>query len=330
MRDLKKSFFNSLQITIIVIAVFSLLMVVVPKLDLPKELIKPQTIPQLNLEGTEGHFYSEYVGGSQSQLTLYHGIGDSIKHAKAADILFIGNSRLQSGLRHHFADRAKASGLKAFSIGAGYSEGTRFGMDIIRKHKLKPKILVVMGGPYLYWGTLSDVAKEAKGMTWWAAYKTYWEKRCFWFFQRQVHTQIPKLCVLKTTLTYQIINYRSEETGWWKAVYEPLRPFPIRPGKELENYEFVMPQIDDIMAVMSRQDTLVILSCIPYNRTLTGHFKLIREHYNIPVLLPSFEGLATNDGSHLHPDSSAIYSERFWQGFIAIPQVQEKLKLGKQ
>lgn len=88
-----------------------------------------------------------------------------------------------------------------------------------------------------------------------------------------------------------------------------------------------MPQVDEIIAEMSKQDTLVILSCIPYNRVLTGHFKLIKKRYDIPLLLPNFEGLSTNDGSHLHPDSAAIYSERFWEGFMAKPQVQEKLKI---
>lgn len=330
MRTRRKSLLNSVQIAIIVISVFSLLVTFVPKLDFPGELLRPRTMPRLNLEGTENHFYSELVGDSLSQSTLYHGIGDSIKHAKAADILFVGNSRLQSGLRHHFAERAQAAGLKAFSIGAGHSEGTRFAMDIIRKHRLQPQILVVMGGPYLYWGSLSEVAKQAKGMTWWAAYKKYWEEGIFWFFQRQVHRHIPKLCPLNQPLISQIVNYRSIETGWWKAVYEPNHPFPIKAGKELPSYEFVLPQIDDIMALMAKQDTLVILSCVPYMRTLTGHFTLIKERYDIPLLLPSFEGLATNDGSHLHPDSAAIYSERFWQGLMALPQVQEKLRLGKQ
>lgn len=327
MRGRRKAILHAVQIGVIVISVFSLLVVYVPELDFPKELIRPQKMVSLNLEGTVNHFYSELVGDSLSQSVLYHGIGDSIEYAKAADILFIGNSRLQSGLRHHFAEKAKAAGFKAFSIGAGHSEGTRFGMDIIRKHKLQPKILVLMGGPYLYWGSLSEVAQRAEAMTWWTALKNYWEEGAFWFFQRHVHTYIPKLCILKQRLTYQSVNYRSIETGWWKAVYEPLRPYPIRAGRELKNYGFVMPQIDDIMTEMSKLDTLVILSCVPYNRTLLGHFKLIKKRYDIPLLLPSFEGLTTNDGSHLHPDSAAIYSERFWDGFVAMPEVQEKLGL---
>lgn len=327
MKGLKKSLLDTVQIALIVISVFSLLVLFVPKLNLPKQLIKPQKMPSLKLEGTKNHFYSELVGNSLSQATLYHGIGASIEHAKAADILFIGNSRLQSGLRHHFADRAKAAGLKAFSIGAGHSEGTSFGLDIIQKHQLKPKILVVMGGPYLYWGTLSKVAQEAEAMTWWTAYKRYWEEQFFWLFQRKIHASIPKLSLLQQGLTYQIINYRSIETGWWKAVHEPYHPFPIRKGRELKDYSFVIPQIDEIMAEMSKQDTLVILSCVPYNRTLTGHFKPILERYDIPLLLPSFKGLKTNDGSHLHPKSAAIFSERFWQLFVDHPQVKEKLGL---
>lgn len=322
-----RSLLRAALLATIVVSVFALLVFQVPKLPFPKGTIKPLTIPPLNLEGTEGHFYSEPISGSLSQLALYHGVGGSIEHAKAADVLFMGNSRLQSGLRHHFAERAKAAGIKAFSIGAGYAERVPFAMEVIRKQRLTPKILVVMGGPYFYSDDLSNMAEQAMAMSWWAAFKRYWEERAYWVFQRHLHTHLPKLAVLDRPLTHRIINYRSIEHGWWKAVHEPTRPYAIRPGAELRDYGFVMPRIDDIMSEMSKHDTLVILSLLPYGRTMTGHFDLITQRYDIPVLLPSFEGLSTNDGSHLHPESAALYAERFWELFIANPRVRERLGL---
>lgn len=78
--------------------------------------------------------------GHRDHEVLFYGIGESIDHAKRADILFLGNSRTQFGfssevLTEFFASR----GLRFFNLSFGHGEMDAFPLLLIKKFDLRPK-----------------------------------------------------------------------------------------------------------------------------------------------------------------------------------------------
>ena len=59
----------------------------------------------------------------------------------------------------------------------------------------------------------------------------------------------------------------------------------------------------------------------------TGHLPFLSHELGVPMVLPSFDGVLTADGSHLSRSSAASYAEAFWSQFLALPEVRSKLSL---
>lgn len=264
-----------------------------------------------------------------SQLILYHDLGESISNARKADILFIGNSRLQLGLRAEFlVPKAEAMGLRVFSIGCGHVERANFALDLIRKHDLRPKIVVATGGPALYNDWYSNVGEDALAMTRWDAMKKRLEVVGVWNLQQRIHAWLPKLDYLDRKLTDHWIMYRSAKTGWWEPGLEPRGAFPVRMGEESASYENALPIARELKAELDRRGTTLVLSIVPHGRTRVGHLSLLSEELGVPVVIPSFDEMFMADGSHLNRESAKRYVDRFWAKFVALPQVRARLSAG--
>ena len=77
-------------------------------------------------------------------------------------------------------------------------------------------------------------------------------------------------------------------------------------------------------------DALIILSIVPYGRFQTGHLDLLAQDLDVSVVYPRVSDLETFDGSHLSRESALRYGEEFWDVFINLPEVREKLSLPSQ
>ena len=78
---------------------------------------------------------------------------------------------------------------------------------------------------------------------------------------------------------------------------------------------------------LDRRGALLVLSVVPYHDTRTGHLPFLSRELGVPMVLPSFDGVLTADGSHLSRSSAASYAEAFWSQFLALPEVRKKLSL---
>src|SRR4051812_46469023 len=57
-----------------------------------------RTMPKFEIPKDDSFFIAS-AGDELSQTVLYHDLGESIRHAREADILVVGDSRAQMGLR---------------------------------------------------------------------------------------------------------------------------------------------------------------------------------------------------------------------------------------
>ncbi|MFC1853184.1 hypothetical protein ACFL27_23550 [candidate division CSSED10-310 bacterium] len=274
-------------------------------------------------------FFAHSRQSELSQSIMYHNLDDSMDNARLADIIFIGDSRMPLGLREEFLmPKAAQIGVSLFSLGFGHVEKAKFGLLLIRKFNLKPKVVVVAGGPFIFQDSLSGVGEQAVRMTRWDAIKQWFEAASWWNIKRRLHSVLPKIEFFNGRLHARYIHYRSSRTGWWKTVLEPNGQG--KPGfiPERKSYERYLPMAEEFKQEMDRIGALLVLTIVPYRNTQVGHLPYLSKKLGVPVVVPPFDGLRLADGSHLNRASAQRFSEMFWAEFIALPEVREKLSLG--
>jgi hypothetical protein len=283
-------------------------------------------IPAFPDPGEDAFFIS--TGSEElSHIALYHDIGASIDHARKADILLFGNSRLQTGLREEIiATEAQKLGLRAFTIAVGHADKTRFALELIRKHDLRPKVVIASGGPFVFTEGLSPWAREVMAMDRWDARKLMWERTAAWAVRARLHRYLPHLDFFEDT-RYGWIHYRSERTGWWRNVVEPPGRLPVTRQPERRHYRHTLPLAEELKQELDNRGTLLLLTMVPYLNTRSGHLAYLSSELQTPYILPSFDELYTADGSHLDRDSAIRISREFWTSFIALEEVRNRLEL---
>jgi len=313
---------------VIIAASFVLTVFVLPALplrgDLPPRI---QWMPTFEVPDADSFFvYS--VGDELSHAVLLHDFGESIENAREADILFLGNSRMPLGLREEsIVPEAEQLGLRVFSLAAGHGERVQFALELIRRHDLRPKVVVAVGGPDYFTSGLSKHATHVASLTRWQAWKAWVEAQGKWRFQRAVHSWLPRIDWHGQKLASNWIIYRSGRTGWWRPAREPSGSYPVAMAREDDNYERLLPAARLLAEELDARGTLLVLGTVPHKATRSGHLPVLSDALGVPAVLPSFDDVETSDGSHLDRESAARYSQAFWEAFVALPAVRERLAI---
>ncbi len=319
---------RTFRLVLIFVVSFAITFTLLPYLPLRNgSQARPVEIPAYPKQADDAFFVTN---GSEelSHIALYHEIGASIEHARQADILLIGNSRQQTGLLEEVINiEASKLGLKTFTIATGHSDKTRFALELIRKHDLRPLVLINSGGPFVFREGLSPWAREVMAMSQWDAQKRFRERSAAWWVQSNLHRHLPRLDFFNTGPTYPWIHYRSEKTGWWRNALEPPGRIPVSVQAERASYRFTLPLARELKREMDERDALLVLTTVPYLNTRSGHLAYLSRELGIPYVLPSFDNMQTADGSHLNRDSALHYSGEFWRSFVALDEVRKKLSL---
>ncbi len=264
-----------------------------------------------------------------SHSVLFHGLGRSIENARQADVLFLGNSRMPLGLREEFlVPKAEERGLHLFSLATGYAERLTFPLAVIRKHDLRPRVLVVSGGPQIFRSGISVVAQEAFRMSRWDALKQSFEESAAWRFRTRLHSVIPKIDFFGRRLHSDWIIYRSERTGWWQPVASPKGQQKATLAQTSpKTWNGMLPRVRKFNQEMRDRGTLLVLTTVPYAEGHVSHLAFLSKELGIPAIIPSFDGAMMVDDSHLDRESAARVSAEFWDSFIHNPDVKRALGL---
>jgi hypothetical protein len=237
--------------------------------------------------------------------------------AKDADVLFLGNSRLQVAFSTAAtADWFSRASARFYLLGFSYYENALFTEALLRKLRPRANVLIVNVDDFF------DKSETDPVKSIWhdpQAQDRYESKR-FW---QQVHRSICK--TFSVLCGDHIATYRSRETG----AYDMRTPRDASPVSYDEGIDQSVVNADTAAALdfvkRFAQGKCVILTMVPSAETKIGKAKAIAKGLGVKLVTPGpLEGLQTKDGYHLDQPSAERWSQAFFDA--AGPEIRSCLE----
>jgi hypothetical protein len=250
-----------------------------------------------------GARYADYEHGA-----FWFGLEPSAQtFAANADVLFLGNSRLQIALSTAAtADWFSAASARYYLLGFGNFENVVFAEEILRRIRPKARVYVINVDDFFdRWVTppAQVVMHDPDGRS------RYEEKRLWQRVHERVCAKIPAFC------GDELVFFRSRETG----AYTP------RLGKQKitsVSYDQVIihnvvhsdtAAAIDFLSHLPVMRKCVILTTVPTVQTKIGNINAIAAALGENLMSPEISELQTFDGSHLDKPSAERWSQAFFQ-----------------
>jgi hypothetical protein len=227
--------------------------------------------------------------------------------AKDADVLFLGNSRLQIA----FSTAATAdwfAGAKAryYLLGFGYFENMVFAEQLLRRIRPRAGIYVVNVDDFF---SLTETA-PVKTILHDPAARSRYEAKRFW---QQLHQPICQTIAGICGHDYAI--FRSRETGAynWRPVNRKVTPVSYDQDIDTNKVKTNIAAAVDFLSQIAKEKC-VILTMVPTVDTKIGSANGVAKALGVNLMTPGIlEDLRTFDGSHLDQPSAQRWSQAFFE-----------------
>jgi hypothetical protein len=252
--------------------------------------------------------YADYEHGA-----LFYGLEPSaIYNIRRAEVLFVGNSKLQAGFSSRAVrDYFNSINVPFFIMGFGYADESSFSEAILKRWGVSPKVLVINADPFFSeW--LSPAARDAlEGRP-----AFLWRLLLKSLFQR-VHRAV---CLVASPVCPESEPsiYRSPRDGQWNWIgpYIEEKSVPIDRSAQTTLPPHILAAAEKIGEKFLEQFGLdrqcVVLTATP-NSPLdsTGIAKALAASLKTSSIFPSVDNLSTLDGVHLNLASAERWSGQF-------------------
>jgi hypothetical protein len=262
-----------------------------------------------------GANYGDYEHGA-FQFNLEPSVQDSVKNA---DVLFLGNSRLQLAFSAVPTEQwFSTNSARYYLMGFTYFENELFASELLNSIHPRPKVYIINVDDFFEKSETAPVKMILHDPN---ARSEYAAKR-FW---QRVHERI---CgTFKVLCGNKFVIFRSRNTGayYTQGSVGRTEPVPV-------SYDPVVDQnaananITAAVDFLSRftQKKCVILTMVPYVGTKIGTAKAIASGIGLKLMTPdTVQGLRTFDGYHLDQPSAQRWSQAFFQA--AGPEIRSCL-----
>lgn len=274
--------------------------------------LKTRSIFACQAPGYSADRYLAYCGGA-NYADFEHGAfyfnlePPALDYARDADVLVMGNSRLQVALSNDAAaDWFKQAQARYYLMAFSYNEDMVFTGDLLRKMKPRASVYIINVDDFFErreTATAKTILHDPD------ARSRYEWKRLSQSWHRPICGAFPRLCGRK------FVIFRSRETG---AYYRIPGPEPLV-AKNAVSYD---PWVDDATVKDSTalaidflrefaKGRCVILTNVPYPDTKMGQAEAIAAGVGLPLVAPRLDGLYTTDGYHLDRASADRWSRAF-------------------
>jgi hypothetical protein len=262
----------------------------------------------------DSDYYLAYSGGSIEHGVFFYGDEGVLKPLKAADVLFLGNSRLMCAFpRRHLQPFFEQRGLKYYMMGFCLGEHVLFPQALFRKFDLHPK-LVVINTAYFFMPELSPAADEVMRTSYFDALKVRWEVQLGSLTTHVIGSRtLARLLDWQDSFLWEV--FRSKSDGTWLVKYLKARPKPVNSLPTVSRV-FSQKELDTAKAfkeMLDRRGTKMILTDIPTRLDDREQARTMSKYLNVPLILVSPEGLNTVDSSHLDQKSIDFFNASFFE-----------------
>jgi hypothetical protein len=262
----------------------------------------------------DSYYLAHDRGGHVDHHVLYHATDPvALAHMRAADVLFLGNSRLMFALdRGALQEFFKKIGLTYYVLGFGHTEQDDFPARIIEKFDLRPSVVVVNADGF-FWDTQSDWAAKTVQESWFDAWKLQFESEAAHLVRRRLHAAFPQYVDLQRGMR-EVVIYRSRLDGTWFVAneFDEGQPFSWPSEDRHEPSERSLEAAKAFKRELESRGAQLILALVPSPLTSIHRAQVLASHVGVPLVAPTVDGLTTVDGSHLSTASSWRFERAFF------------------
>jgi hypothetical protein len=225
-----------------------------------------------------------------------------------ADVLFLGNSRLQVAFSTAAtADWFAAASARYYLMGFSYFENVIFAEELLRKIRPRASVYVINVDDFFDRSETTPV----KAIFHDPEARNRYEVKRFW---QRVHEPICKMFM--RLCGHKFVVFRSRETGAYYtegAAQQKITPVSY---DQVVNDSVINSSAAAAIDFLAHhtQGKCVILTTVPFVGTKIGNANAIAEHLGTSLMTPTLqEGFQTYDGWHLDQLSAALWSQAFFQ-----------------
>lgn len=251
---------------------------------------------------------------SLDHIVLSRGWGDTLPHLKAADVLFLGNSRVMLGFsRTELGPMFDRLGMRYYLFGFGHTEGDQFPLAIIRKFNLRPRLVVINADPFFVGGT-SPFGRQAACMSTFDAHKALFEGDAHDRFVTALRPILPHWPDQADGPVTHLPLYRASSDGAWLGPTAFAKTAPVREGVDAAPGpvpEARLAIAKTFKAEMDARGTQIVLTCVPSPAADRRQAEEFARYLGVPLVAPNVDGLETFDRNHLTPESAHRFTAAF-------------------
>jgi hypothetical protein len=264
-----------------------------------------------------GETFGDYDHGA-----FWYGLEpDAGRAAAAADVLFLGSSRMQFAFSTATTSGwFSARALRHYLLGFGYTENITFVTPLLAKLTPRAKAYVINVDRFFSAGETAPATEILHGGE--ATRKKYEDKQRWQQPHRWLCGPLTLLC------GHQAAYLRRPSDGHWRLSGEShvdggLVPGPVADGPEGDRSRW--PAFSTLakrfVSELPVDRRCVFLTLVPYRDTRRAEAAAIAQALGIELLAPQLTGLQTFDGSHLDEASAERWSAAFLDA--AGPRIHE-------
>jgi hypothetical protein len=261
----------------------------------------------------DAYYLAHDRGGHVDHHVLFHGIDRvALEHLRAAQVLFLGNSRLMFGLNRVDLQRVFADlGLTYYVLGFGHEEQDDFPARIIERYDLRPSWVVVNVDGF-FWDGHSDWAAKTIEESDFDAWKLKLEAETAHRVRRRVHALVPQYVDLQSGRR-EFVIYRSRRDGTWFVAtrFDEGVNFVWPTGDRQTPSARSLQSAETFKRDLEARGARLVLFLVPAPGASVHRAQALADHLGVPLIVPAIDDMSSIDGSHLSPRSSRRFSEVF-------------------
>lgn len=247
---------------------------------------------------------------------------DAQRAAANADVLFLGNSRMQFALSTDATTQWFSSiDAQFYLLGFSFGENTQFEAPLLDRLNPLAKVYVINVDRFFDEDWVSSPVQAIRHRPD-DALASFEEKKRWQTFHKSICTAVPAIC------GHQVAFFRSRGNGAWQL--QGSERFKAAAVSD------TVPDADDL-AHLKRYAELgqefvsrlpvdrqcVILTIAPWEATKASEARAIADALKLDLVAPKLEGLRTLDGDHLDRESAQRWSAAFFEA--AGPRIRQCL-----